>query len=366
MTFSNFVHRLIGFAAGAALMAGCSAAGVQPTTNASAASANSSTHLSPDVQRLIMMTRADHEVPMRSSAFFRSWMEHVSAAAPLLYVADNGYYPAVVDVFNFSTGAMVGQVADSFEYLYNPCSDKAGNVYVPDFKSGVVYEIQYRTTTVIKSWSGNGNPIGCSVNGSGNLAVTAFHFGGISADGAVIIYPSGGTKRTVRKGPGDDWPATYDSTGNLFIEADYAGQCTSPCLAELPKGGKSWKVISYDQSVYFPGSVELMGSVLGVGDQQSGGSFVTAIYATTVSGNSAHNTHTTTLTDGACSFGNDLVGWANIAGNPNGLQRKTVKGVAGANVLCRGVVGKWNFPSGGNPTTYITGAVSPNGATLIK
>lgn len=292
-------------------------------------------------------------------------MKHVPAGTQLLYVPDNGYYPAVVDVFNYSTGSMVGQVTGSFSYLYTPCSDKVGNVYVPDFSRGVVYEIQHATTKVINSWSGNGYPIGCSVSGSGDLAVSAFTYGGPYDDGAVIVYPGGGPSGTVYKGPGNDWPATYDKAGNLFVEGDYKGQCTSPCLAELHKGGSSWKVLSYDQNVYFPASVELMGKKLGVGDQQAGGSFVTAIYATKVSGNSAKKMSTTTLTDGSCSVGLDVVGWANVSKKPNGLQLKKVTGVAGANHWCE-TLDKWKYPAGGGPTGHITGAAAPNGATLIE
>lgn len=366
MKMSHFVRYTCHVAACTTLMAGCSAAGPQTSLPGSALPAGTERHnLPPQVQRLIAMTRADHGVAVQRDVSLRSWMKHVPSSTPLLYVSDNGYYPAVVDVFNYNSGSMVGQVAGSFEYLYDPCSDKKGNVYVPDFKSGVVYEIQHRTTNVIKSWADNGNPIGCSVSGSGNIAVSAFHYGGVSADGAVIVYPGGAKSGTVYGGPGDDFPATYDKAGDIFVEADYAGQCTSPCLAELPKGGKSWKVLSYDQSIYFPGSVELMGKSLGVGDQQSGGSLVTGIYATTLSGDTAHNTHTTTLTDSSCSIGNDVVGWANVSKKPNGLQLKTVTAVSGANVWCE-TLDTWKFPAGGDPNGIIRGAVAPHGATLIE
>lgn len=359
-----------GVAVGAALLAGCSAAETPsvPTGGAPASLASSSErNLSPQIQSIIAMTRADHRAPLTARAVrVTSWMKHVPAGTPLLYVSDNGFYPPVVDVFNYSTGSMVGQVAGSFEYLYNPCSDKAGNVYVPDFESGTVYEIQHRTTNVINSWAGNGYPIGCSVSRSGDLAVSAFSYGGgQDADGAVIIYPGGGPSGTVQKGPGNDWPATYDEAGNLFVQGDYKGQCTSPCIAELPKGGNSWKILSYNRTIFFPGAVELMGKVLGVGDQEAGGSSATAIYATKVSGKTAKATNATTLSDGSCSDGNALGGWANVSTNPNGLQIKKVTGVVGANHWC-GTLNKWKFPAGGNPTGRVNGAATPNGATLIK
>ena len=316
------------------------------------------------LREAIAMTRADHIVPVQHMARIESWMLRVPAGTPLLYVPDNGYYPAVVDVFNDSSGVMVGQVAGSFEYLYNPCSDKAGNVYVPDFKSGYVYEIQHRTTNVIDSWSGNGNPIGCSVSTSGQLAVTAFHYGGLHADGAVIVYEGGGKTAKAYKGPADDFPATYDKAGDLFLEADYADRCTSPCLAELRKQSKSWQILSYDQTISFPGAFELMGSRLGVGDQEGAGN-VTTIYSTTVSGTIAHNALTTTLNDGSCGAGSDVVGWANGSAKPNGLQLAKVTRVTGPNVLC-GTIDQWKFPNGGNEFGYVDGALAPHGATLIR
>ena len=360
---STLTHRVICTVVGVVLLAGCSAA--ESSISSDGATARTQ-HLSPEMQKLIAMTRADHKVPVQLVTRIRSWMVHVPASAPLLYVSDDGYYPAVVDVFNYTTGSMVGQVTDSsFEYLSSPCSDSKGNVYVPDFKSGAVYEIAHRTTNVIKSWSNNGNPIGCSVSSTGNLAVTAFHYGGVYSDGGVIIYPGAGNSGTLYQGPGDDFPATYDKAGNLFLEADYADQCTSPCLAELPNGSSSWIILSYKQHIYFPSSVELMGTTLGVGDQQEGGGSESAIYATTVSGNSAKNKHTTTLTDSNCGSGNDLVSWANVSAKPDGLQLKTVTGAAGANVLCE-TLDEWKFPAGGNQIGTIGGASAPHGATLIK
>lgn len=353
------------FGLAAAAMAGCGDSQLAPFGAAPRSAAYGSSHLSPLIERLLAMTQVDPRTTPRRAVYLKSWMNNVPAGAPLLYVSDNGYYPAVVDVFNYSNGSLVGQVAGSFEYLYNPCSDRAGNVYVPDFKSGIVYEIQHRTTAVINSWPSNGNPIGCSVSKSGDLAVTAFHYGSVSSDGAVIVYAGAGKKGTVHAGPGDDFPATYDEAGNLFLEADYAGACANPCLAELPKGSGHWKVLSYDQTIYFPGSVELMGKMLGVGDQESDGLPETAIYATTISGGSATNARTTTLTDSKCGKGNELIGWANVSKEPNGLQTKKISGIAAANVLCE-TLDKWKLPAGGSQSGVINGAASPHGATLTK
>ncbi len=371
MKISSLARYAFGIAAGAALLAGCSAAGTQsslagaPPASAMAAGGH---HLSPQILKHFAMTRASHQTPPAArAAHIKSWMKHVPHGTPLLYVSDDGYYPAVVDVFNYSTGAMVGQASmpNTAYLLYNLCSDKHGNVYVPDFDTGYVYEIQHATTTVINQWNSNGEPIGCSVNGAGDLAVTNFYdFGNASGVGSVIVYAGGGPTGTDYPGPGYLWPAGYDKTGSTLVaEGNYAGSCTSPCLAKMTGG--TWSVLSYNQTIYFPAAVELMGKKWGVGDQEGGGAFDTDIYATTISGGSATNTNTTTLTDTCYSYYTDVVGWANVSKKPNGVQHKKVKGVAGANLWC-GDLAKWKFPAGGNPTGNVSGAAFAYGATLVK
>jgi len=238
-------------------------------------------------------------------------------------------------------------------------------VYVPDFDTGYVYEIQHATTTVINSWYSNGEPIGCSVNKAGDLAVTNFYdFGNSVGVGSVIVFPGGGPSGTDYPGPGYLWPAGYDKSGSTLVaEGNYAGSCTSPCLAKMVGG--TWTVLSFNQTQYFPAAVELMGKVWGVGDQEGGGAFDTDIYSTKISGNTATASKTTTLTDTCYSYYADVVGWANVSKKPNGVQSKKVKGVAGANLWC-GDLAKWAFPAGGNPSGSISGAAFAYGATLIK
>jgi len=371
MKISSLARYAFGIAAGAALLAGCSAAGTQSSlTGAPPASAMGAGghHLSAQVLKHLAMTRPDHQTPPAARAVhIKSWMKHVPAGTPLLYVSDDGYYPAVVDVFDYSSGSLVGQAAmPNIAYLlYNPCSDKTGNVYVPDFDTGYTYEIQHGTTTVINQWYSNGEPIGCSVSKTGDLAITNFYdFGNTAGVGSVIVFPGGGPSGTDYPGPGYLWPAGYDKTGSTLVaEGNYAGSCTSPCLAKMVGG--TWTVLSFNQTQYFPAAVELMGKVWGVGDQEGGGAFDTDIYSTKISGNTATASKTTTLTDTCYSYYADVVGWANVSKKPNGVQSKKVKGVVGANLWC-GDIAKWPFPAGGNPSGNISGASFAYGATLIK
>ena len=113
-----------------------------------------------------------------------------------------------------------------------------------------------------------------------------YDFGSPSGTGGVIVFPGGGPSGTDYPAPGYLWPAGYDKTGNTLVaEGNYAGSCTSPGIAKLTGG--TWTVLSYNQTIYFPAAVELMGKTWGVGDQEGGGVFDTDIYATKISGSSA-------------------------------------------------------------------------------
>jgi len=312
-----------GIAAGAALLAGCSAAGTQPTSwSGQAPLVFRGHHDLATVKKLFAMTNPQHKYPPQQHIKKgKSWMQHVPKGTQLVYASDVKY--GTVDVINYSTGVLVGQ-ATGFELPDGSCSDKQGNVYVTDFDLGTATELQAGTTTVINSWDTGGTPIGCSVWHK-NLAVTNLELDGSSGLGGVVVFAGGGPSGTTYIGPGLDWPAGYDRKGNLFVESSFAGACTTPCLAELQ--GSTWQVLNYNQTINFPDAVELMGKTLGVADQQGDGSSgVMAIYATTVSGSTATNQHTTLITDDCTGslLGDYVVflSWGNVSEKPTDCRRR--------------------------------------------
>jgi hypothetical protein len=357
MQISNLARYAFGIAAGAALLAGCSTTGTQPAIGGSGQSVpqvSRGHHDLATVQKLFAMTNFQHKYPEHQHIKkIKSWMQRVPKGTQLVYVSDVEY--GTVDVINYKTGALVGQ-ATGFEYPYGSCSDKHGNVYVTDFDLETATELQAGGTTAINSWATGGLPIGCSVDKKGDLAVTNFETESSSGLGNVIVFAGGGPSGTTYSGPGLDWPAGYDKKGDLFVESSDEGACPTPCLAELVDG--SWQVLSYDQTINFPASVELMGKTLGVGDQDGGGpsSFDMAIYATTVSGSTATNKHTTLITDTCYASEDyvDFVSWGNVSKKPNGLQTRKVKAIVGTNADCFPTpLNTWAFPAGGNPKSSI-------------
>src|SRR5689334_8299531 len=102
MKISSLARYAFGIAAGAALLAGCSAAGTQPSlgTGASSPVTSQGRHDQKEMLKLWAMTNRDHKVPVQHVLHSRSWMKKVPAGTPLLYVSDPGY--GAVDVFDYT------------------------------------------------------------------------------------------------------------------------------------------------------------------------------------------------------------------------------------------------------------------------
>jgi len=334
----------------------------------SVSSSGASSPVDARTRGMFALTRREAPPPRYAKSPPRSWINPAAKKTKaLLYVADNGTYPAMVDLYDYTSGAMLGQTGGIGYLLYGMCSDKHGNAYVVDFDTGNVYEIKHGTTTVINTWNSNGEPIGCSVDPrSSDLAITNFYdFGSPSGTGSVEVFPGGGPSGTAYYGPGNDWPAGYDKHGNLFVQADYAGQCTNPCLAELPAGGHTYSILGVSgATIHFPAAVEWDGKYLGVGDQQYQGGFNSGIYQMSVSNGTATVANAVLPTSG-CSAYLDLVQWAYYARKPNDLPLPHATQMA-AGSPCAPVISKWKYPAGGDPPGQISDGAFPGGLTIVS
>ena len=255
--------------------------------------------------------------------------------AALIYVPDG----TEVDLYVYKSGKKLGAAGGFYGASYS-CSDKKGDVYVVDGQT--ITQFAARTLTVTKTLTdSNGLPVGCAVSPVNNdLAVTTF-------DGGVSIFPNGTGSPVQYVGTELTWPAGYDPKGNLFAEGE-EGNCSGICLEELPHGGSSWEILSFDQAIDFPNAVQWDGKYLGVGDQESGGQYVTAIYRTRVSGTTATKRGTVTLSDSCYKDYTDVVGWAGYSKKPNGVAGKPVTQLVGTNLWCT-TMKAWSYPKGGGP-----------------
>ena len=209
-------------------------------------------------------------------------------------------------------------------------------------------------------------PIGCSVDEKGNLAVSQYA-GGRRGKGSVVIYRAGSKTGTAYNGPHLTWPPSFDTTGDLFVEGKNGSCGRGICVSELPAGGKSFTTVTLSgATIGFPGSVELNQGTLEFGDQDYNGNHTTAIYSASCSGSTCTVTATTNLTDNCTpDTYDDTVQWAEYSKRPNLQSKGKVKEVAGGNIDCASRFNIWSFPGGGNPTGQISGPFQAEGQTIV-
>ena len=99
----------------------------------------------------------------------------VANGQALLYVSNvsNG----TVGIYQYNSGknpTLAGELT-GFDFPGAPCTDNAGNVFIPDLLLQTVTEYAYGSTTPKNTLNPGGFPIGCSVDPkTNNLAVVNF------------------------------------------------------------------------------------------------------------------------------------------------------------------------------------------------
>jgi hypothetical protein len=351
--------RYAGIAVGIALLAGC-ATGMQSSIGAGSVVPSASYVKS--FSSLAALTNPRHEVVVRKGRIGHSWMRHVPSGTTLVYASDPPF--GTVDVYDYASGSLMGQAA-GFTDPFGLCSDKSGDVYVADFSTGMTTELAAGTTTATNSFTTGGNPIGCSVSKKGVLAVTLVSGDPGSTSGEGGVYTFKGNVGTDHPGPATDWPAGFDKKGDLIVE-DVGG--ASP-VYELKKGATSWTALMLSgATIGFPGSVELMGKVIGLGDQKPGEASEFGIYSAKLKGTTLQVSAKTVSFDN-CKYGQtNVVQWGNISSHPNGLQYKgRVTAVVAGNTDCTpSPIDTWTFPSGGSPSSSFVTSGYIDGATIVN
>ena len=175
------------FSVGTALI-GCSGAGSQPSAsypgagmvgpNIAEAGANVQ-----QFERIFALTNARRLAPRLHPDHRRSWMRPGAAGDSLLYVSNVGN--GVVYVYDYKTGVQQGGLS-GLQYPYGQCVDAAGDIYITQFFGATITEYTHGGTSPIKTLTGPGFPIGCSVDPTtGNLAVSSW----VSAYGSSRLWP---------------------------------------------------------------------------------------------------------------------------------------------------------------------------------
>lgn len=298
----------VGICAAAAMLAGCGGA------------------LSPTALGVTPQGRAIPDQADRGA----SWMLPEAKSEDLLYVS-NGV-SGVVYIFAYPSGKPVGKLSN----LNGPeglCVDGSGDVFVVAQGSSRIYEYPHGSTDRVRQLKDPyGSPTGCAVNkNTGDLAVAnSYNYYNPSN---VTVYPGRRGKPSVFQDQGMSTLSFcgYDDRDNLF--ADGYGQSFNVALVELPKGGRTLRNISLDQTLPSPGAVQWDGQRLAVGDTETPSSGYATIYRFAISGKEGRESGSAILDADRYVAQSWIEAGVIIAGN-----------------LDDGTVMFWKYPAGGAST----------------
>jgi hypothetical protein len=270
----------------------------------------------------------------------------------LLYVSDAGTND--VDVYTYPKGKLVG-ILTGFNIPEGACADAQGNVWITSQDQYEILEYAHGGTTPIATLTQTNELFdGCSVDTTtGTLAVDSLCEINDSLacvePGSVFVYTNTKTPPTQYSDSNIAYVffCGYDSNGDLFVDGNQTP--TGPFeLAELPNGSSTFKGISIDRIIYYPGGVQWDGKYLAVGDQEAGNKFASSVHQIKVAGAVGKVVSTTKL-EGA----NDVVQFW--------IQGSTI---VAPDINEPSDVRLFKYSAGGAPTRVITGLSSPLGATV--
>jgi hypothetical protein len=268
-----------------------------------------------------------------------------SSSGDLLYISDHGADAIVM--LTYPGGQLVGSFSPPY-LAWNLCSDSSGNVWIPSEEA--VFEYAHGGTTPIQTLSAAGLLMNaCAVDpGTGDLAVTGEgHYG----TPTLAIWPDAQGTPTTYTLPFRGWSASYDDSGNLFVDGDSDSEPFG--FAELPKGGSSFVNITLDQPAKYPGNVQWDGKYIAIGARNptKRGQQGHVVYRVHVSGSSGHVAQTVVLQRVDSVLGSWIEGDTIIA------VHSKVHGYLST-------VGFWKYPQGGKDVKEINGFSEAWGITI--
>ena len=212
-----------------------------------------------------------------------AWMDPRAKGRDLLYVS-----LGTVNVYSYPRGSLLGSLGVTGNTL---CSDKFGNVFIPNDHNGEVYVYAHgetRPKTIVYYYY---EIVGCAVDPDSEALALAGSF-----TGGLVVFPYS-RRRGWRYGQiyrdqnmFDYVSCAYDDKGDLFIDGISVGGAF--LLIELPKGSKTFTTINLNQSISAPGSMQWNDGYLSI---QDAGLDPAVIYRFAINGSSGVKVSTTRL-----------------------------------------------------------------------
>jgi hypothetical protein len=283
-----------------------------------------------------------------------SWMDPSAATKDLIYVSN--FNTETVLVYSYPDGKKMGTLT-GFAQPDGLCSDKKGDAWIvnnEDSQSGLdIVEYKHGGKSQIAKLSDGYILIGCSIDPTtGNLAVTSTETISFGAGSIAIFAHAKGTP-TILSVPNMPYSyfCGYDDKGNLYADEFQTTSAAIAAFAELPKGKKTFKDITLDKGIDYPGNVRWDGKYVAVGDQEYGytsSGYESAIFQTNGAGGKV--VHVIPLTGSG-----DIVGFS--------IEGKTLI-APDAQWKNAGDVFFWNYPAGGKPAKTLKGFDAPFGTAI--
>jgi hypothetical protein len=274
-----------------------------------------------------------------------SWISpDAKKAKSLLYISDAGTFD--VYVYSFPALRLMGKLT-GFNRPQGECSDKSGDVWVTNVQSGQILKFRHGESTPVSTITDQFGPVGCAIDPtSGNLAVT-------NLNSLVLIYKKAAGTPAIYSNPNQHYNYFdgFNRNGDLYVSGETSAYSFS--LSVLARGKSMMSTVSVSGgTIYFPGTVQWVGSDLVLGDQKCHDRTSSCLYETSVSGATARVTGTTPLT-GSCDVAQALIVGEQLAG---GDYHRCGHGKSTTDI--------WRYPTGGKPTRSVAGVEVPVGAAI--
>jgi hypothetical protein len=259
----------------------------------------------------------------------------------LIYVASQagctiGPCRSMVSVYAYPRGKNRGQwLGAANSVTQGACSSRAGSVFVLTFNlslnSGEILKFAHGGLTPIGTLPVpvNGEyPISCSTDPTtGNLAVVV---AARSSNGALLVYPgASGTPQAFADPNLVLYSVGYDGNGNAFVSGDG--------LAELPRGGNSFKKVTLEHHPHPSGVVQWDGADVTLTDLDGN------IDRFSIEGRTGKEVGVTSLGLPSATYCCRAVAFQ--AGVVIGSYQTGV--ACPSQFYCPGGVGVWDYPAGG-------------------
>jgi hypothetical protein len=255
----------------------------------------------------------------------------------LLYVIDS---LELAVTYTFPAGKRKGRIVLSGYGDDYPCSDRTGNVWIPENVPAQIVEYAHGGSKPIQTLRDSAQPLTCAVDQrSGDLAVV-----NSSSASTVSIYKRarGNPKNYSDAAIEHMYFCGYDRAGNLFVDGTNASKVFK--FAELPKGARAFVNLSGVAKLVGAGSVQWDGKYITVTDNSSD-----VVYRLTISGKMVKTAGTTSLR-GADGLLQTWIADGKIVG-------MNFQGISNSYVAI------WNYPAGRMPVkTFVpsSGSSAPS------